>query len=256
MPEGDHPRTWVDSGDRSGLPCQPDPLRRRDGDVELNRHAEKACRLRLALPVGPQAPSVLGGLADRRPPLIDQIRKVVERARSVRVKQQVPRRRRGSGGGRPARAARMSRPAWVKNSAEFSPGTPDGRQRQLVQLVEAIAPDDHGHAASRPRPEEKPRLGDHGQRALGPASSDGVVVAGVVLDQPGRGATPRCRRIAPPRCRAAARASARNAAPGLRPRWSPPPRRRSRCPCWRSGSPGPAPGRRPRPAAGSPRPRP
>ena len=59
---------------------QPGPLRGGDGDVELDRHAEKARRLRMPLPEGPQAPPVLGGLADRRLPLADHVRKVVERA--------------------------------------------------------------------------------------------------------------------------------------------------------------------------------
>ena len=63
---------------------------------------------------------------------------------------------------------------------------PDRLTGQRVQFFEAAEPGQRGHHVSQTGNEPEPGLGDDGQSALGPGEQGRVVVAGVVLDQPGQ----------------------------------------------------------------------
>jgi hypothetical protein len=63
---------------------------------------------------------------------------------------------------------------------------PHGLMSQRVEFAEAAEPDYRGDRVPQPRHQPEPRLGDDGQGALGPGEQRRVVIAGVVLDQPGQ----------------------------------------------------------------------
>jgi hypothetical protein len=141
----------------------------------------------MAFPVVPQPPPVGGGLADGGGKVAHHLRQVVERAGTGRVKQQVRRRRRGQ---RRHKASVRDENVKSRRREELSGDQPGHRRDRLpgqrVELGKGADPDDHGHGVPHARDQAEPRPGDHGQGAFRARQQRGVVVAGVVLGQPGQ----------------------------------------------------------------------
>ena len=178
----------VHVGDHARRPGrEPHPVRGGYRDVELDRDAEEPGGLRVAFPVGPEPGAVGRGLPDGGLPVADDVRQVAERPGSGRLEQQI---RRGRGG------QRRREPGVRHKNVEPGPGEelgryetrylPDRLAGQRVQLVQAADPGQRGHRVPQPGNEPEPGRGDHGQGALRPGEQGRVVVAGVVLDQPGQ----------------------------------------------------------------------
>ena len=186
--EGNNFSSRVHVGDHGRrLGCEPHPLRGGHRDVELDRDAEEPGRLRVTFPVGPEPGAVRGRLPDGGLPVADDVRQVVKRAGSGRFEQEIRRRR----------YAQWRREPGVRHeNVQAGPGEELGRYQtrylpdrltgQRVQFFEAVEPGQRGHHVSQTGDEPEPGLGDDGQSALGPGEQGRVVVAGVVLDQPGQ----------------------------------------------------------------------
>ena len=81
----------------------------------------------------------------------------------------------------------MSRPVLGEELGRYQTRyLPDRPAGQRVHLVQAADPGQRGHRVPQPGHEPEPGRGDHGQGALRPGEQGRVVVAGVVLDQPGQ----------------------------------------------------------------------
>ena len=188
VPERDDPRPRIRRADHGGhLGREPHPVRRWHRHVELDRDAEEPGRLRMAFPVVPQPSPVGGGLADGGGKVADYLRQVVERARTRRVKQEV---RRGRRGQRRHKAGVRDENVKSRRREELRGDQPGHRRDRLpgerVHRGKAVDPDDRGHGVSYARDQAEPRPGDHGQRAFRAREQRGVVVAGVVLGEPGQ----------------------------------------------------------------------
>ena len=186
--EGDDLGARVHVGDHGRRPgCEPHPLRGGHRDIELDRDAQEPGRLRVAFPVGPEPGAVGRRFRDGRVPVPDDVRQVAERAGPGRLEQEIRRCRYGQ---------RRCEPGVPHENLQAGPGEelgrhetrhlPDRPMGQRVHFVEAAEPGQHGHHVPQPGHEPQPGLGDHGQGALGPGEQGRVVVAGVVLDQPGQ----------------------------------------------------------------------
>ena len=91
-----------------------------------------------------------------------------------------------SGSVRPACSASRSEPRLGEElRRQQAADLPHRPPRQRVHLAGAVRADDHRHRVRHPRHQLEPGRRDHRERALGPGEQGRVVVAGVVLDQPG-----------------------------------------------------------------------
>jgi hypothetical protein len=90
MAKRDDPRSGIRLGHHAGRPGrEPDPLRGRHGDVELDRDTEEPGRLGMALPVGPEPPPFGRGLTDGGVPVGDHASEIVERAGARGLEQEI-----------------------------------------------------------------------------------------------------------------------------------------------------------------------
>jgi hypothetical protein len=166
--EGNDFSSRVHLGDHGRrLRCEPHPLRGGHRDIELDRDAEEPGRLRMAFPVGPEPAAVGRRLPDGDLPVADDVRQVVERAGSGRLKQEIRLRWYGQ---------RRHESGMRHENVQAGPGEELGRHEtrhlvdrltgQHVQLVEAAEPDQRGHHVPQPGNEPEPGRRDDGQSAL------------------------------------------------------------------------------------------
>ena len=113
--------------------------------------------------------------------------RAAERARPRRLEQQIRRRRSRQRRREPGvRHQDVQAGLGEELGRDQTRHLPDRPAGQRVQLVQAADPGQRGHRVPQPGHEPEPGRGDHGQGALGPGEQGRVVVAGVVLDQPGQ----------------------------------------------------------------------
>ena len=143
----------------------------------------------MAFPVGPQRGPVRRRLGHRRRAVAGEGGQVVQRARAVRLQQQVGRCRAASGGARPACPADQEvQPGLGEELGREQAGHggqgPPGRAAWTSASPASAVID--GDRVTRPRDQPEPGPGDDRERAFRPGQQRRVVIAGVVLDQAGQ----------------------------------------------------------------------
>jgi hypothetical protein len=188
MAERDHPGPGIHLRDHAGgRGREPHPSRRRHGDVELDRNTEEPGRLGLAFPEGPQPASFGRGRPHGGVRVGNHAREIVERGGARSLEQEISlrwsRQRRHQAGVLDEDVQSRAGEELGRDKSWYLPGR---LMSQRVEFSQAAEPDDRGDRVPQPRDQPEPGLGDEGQGALGPGQQRRVVIAGVVLDQPGQ----------------------------------------------------------------------